>query len=230
MWRRILSFLGWLWAGFFILVGIAGFVQNPAFALTSIVWGLVFLPPLFRLTSSYGLGWNVGGRVAALFISLMIGAALSPPEPQLTQSTPPVDASPAGIKDTESSASIANPTPTFIPIAKPTPTLEPDIAPSPKVIETSEPKPATAPVEPQPIPTPEVIETPKPEPPQNIPERTSKPASQPQANPDAPVRAAVSGSCDCPYDTDRRGRSCGKRSAYSRPGGRSPVCYVRDQQ
>lgn len=36
------------------------------------------------------------------------------------------------------------------------------------------------------------------------------------------------GNCPCPYNTDRAGRSCGHRSAYSRPGGYSPVCYERD--
>lgn len=37
-----------------------------------------------------------------------------------------------------------------------------------------------------------------------------------------------SGSCPCPYNTDRAGRRCGGRSAYSRPGGASPLCYKRD--
>jgi hypothetical protein len=40
--------------------------------------------------------------------------------------------------------------------------------------------------------------------------------------------ASYSGSCPCPYNQDRGGRSCGKRSAYSRPGGASPVCYEQD--
>ena len=40
--------------------------------------------------------------------------------------------------------------------------------------------------------------------------------------------ASYSGSCPCPYNTDRGGRRCGKRSAYSRPGGASPLCYERD--
>lgn len=35
-----------------------------------------------------------------------------------------------------------------------------------------------------------------------------------------------SGNCPCPYNTDRAGRRCGQRSAYSRPGGRSPICYA----
>jgi len=41
-------------------------------------------------------------------------------------------------------------------------------------------------------------------------------------------RAAYSGSCPCPYDTDRAGRRCGKRSAHSRAGGESPLCFDRD--
>jgi len=40
--------------------------------------------------------------------------------------------------------------------------------------------------------------------------------------------AGYSGSCPCPYNRDRAGRSCGRRSAYSRPGGASPVCYEDD--
>lgn len=40
--------------------------------------------------------------------------------------------------------------------------------------------------------------------------------------------AAYSGNCPCPYNTDRAGRSCGRRSAYSRPGGASPKCYPSD--
>ena len=36
------------------------------------------------------------------------------------------------------------------------------------------------------------------------------------------------GSCACPYNTDRGGRSCGRRSAYTRPGGYSPLCFAKD--
>ena len=36
------------------------------------------------------------------------------------------------------------------------------------------------------------------------------------------------GNCPCPYNLDRAGRRCGKRSAYSRPGGASPLCYADD--
>lgn len=34
--------------------------------------------------------------------------------------------------------------------------------------------------------------------------------------------------CACPYSMMRNGAACGRRSAYSRPGGRSPLCYPQD--
>lgn len=40
--------------------------------------------------------------------------------------------------------------------------------------------------------------------------------------------ASYYGSCPCPYNTDRGGRRCGGRSAYSRPGGAAPLCYDSD--
>lgn len=40
--------------------------------------------------------------------------------------------------------------------------------------------------------------------------------------------ANYSGNCPCPYNRDRAGRKCGRRSAWSRPGGYSPLCYDSD--
>lgn len=40
--------------------------------------------------------------------------------------------------------------------------------------------------------------------------------------------ASYSGNCACPFNRDRAGRRCGKRSAYSRPGGESPICFAGD--
>ena len=40
--------------------------------------------------------------------------------------------------------------------------------------------------------------------------------------------AGYPGNCPCPYNVDRRGHSCGRRSAYSRPGGYAPICYPSD--
>ena len=40
--------------------------------------------------------------------------------------------------------------------------------------------------------------------------------------------ASYPGTCACPYSTMRNGRRCGRRSAYSKPGGYSPICYKTD--
>ena len=39
---------------------------------------------------------------------------------------------------------------------------------------------------------------------------------------------SYSGNCACPYDTASDGSKCGARSAWSRSGGASPICYVND--
>ncbi len=36
------------------------------------------------------------------------------------------------------------------------------------------------------------------------------------------------GNCPCPYNLASNGSRCGKRSAWSKPGGYSPLCYDRD--
>ena len=36
------------------------------------------------------------------------------------------------------------------------------------------------------------------------------------------------GNCPCPYNLMRNGRSCGGNSAYSKPGGYTPICYKKD--
>ena len=40
--------------------------------------------------------------------------------------------------------------------------------------------------------------------------------------------ASYRGNCPCPYSRAANGSSCGKRSAYSRPGGASLLCYPDD--
>lgn len=40
--------------------------------------------------------------------------------------------------------------------------------------------------------------------------------------------ASYPGPCPCPYNVMRNGRACGTLSAYSKPGGYSPVCYASD--
>ena len=36
------------------------------------------------------------------------------------------------------------------------------------------------------------------------------------------------GKCPCPYSVMSNGKNCGKKSAYSKPGGHDPVCYESD--
>ncbi|WLI78948.1 hypothetical protein Q5705_02265 [Kosakonia sp. H02] len=38
--------------------------------------------------------------------------------------------------------------------------------------------------------------------------------------------AQYPGTCACPFNQARNGSSCGKRSAWSRAGGYSPICYA----
>lgn len=40
--------------------------------------------------------------------------------------------------------------------------------------------------------------------------------------------SGYSGSCPCPESRDRAGRRCGRRSAYSKPGGAAPICHPGD--
>jgi hypothetical protein len=39
---------------------------------------------------------------------------------------------------------------------------------------------------------------------------------------------AYDGPCPCPYNTAKNGSRCGRRSAYDRPGGESPLCFPGD--
>jgi hypothetical protein len=40
--------------------------------------------------------------------------------------------------------------------------------------------------------------------------------------------ASYPGNCPCPYNLASNGSQCGKRSAYSKPGGYTPLCYPSD--
>lgn len=41
-------------------------------------------------------------------------------------------------------------------------------------------------------------------------------------------KARYAGRCACPDDLAKNGSRCGKRSAYSKPGGARPLCYAKD--
>lgn len=40
--------------------------------------------------------------------------------------------------------------------------------------------------------------------------------------------SAYPGTCACPFNSARNGSSCGGRSAWSRAGGYSPICYKKE--
>ncbi|MTD29346.1 hypothetical protein GK011_20665 [Erwinia sp. J316] len=40
--------------------------------------------------------------------------------------------------------------------------------------------------------------------------------------------AAYPGTCACPFNVARNGSSCGRRSAWSKAGGYSPICYKKE--
>jgi hypothetical protein len=40
--------------------------------------------------------------------------------------------------------------------------------------------------------------------------------------------ASYPGNCPCPYNKASNGSQCGKRSAWSKPGGYEPLCYPSD--
>ncbi len=119
------------------------------------------------------------------------------------------------------------------PTETPTETIAPNPAPKPTPAATPTPEASIGEApEPEATPAPpkdEVKETGNlatilQEEPESAP--IAAPAPVPSAN--TPIRAGVSGSCDCPYDTDTAGRSCGRRSAYHRPNGARPICYASD--
>ena len=63
------------------------------------------------------------------------------------------------------------------------------------------------------------------------PDAAAKPAYNRDEVVQAIIRTSLStypGRCPCPYNTMRNGRSCGGNSAYSKPGGRAPLCYPSD--
>ena len=50
-------------------------------------------------------------------------------------------------------------------------------------------------------------------------------------NPEQMIQESIAkypGKCPCPYSIMSNGKKCGKRSAYSKPGGYEPLCYVSD--
>lgn len=70
------------------------------------------------------------------------------------------------------------------------------------------------------------------------PAQTTKPKSQSAGSKkssdsikEAMIKDSISaypGNCPCPYNRASNGSRCGKRSAWSKPGGYAPLCYSSD--
>lgn len=96
-------------------------------------------------------------------------------------------------------------------------------SPSEQIAQTEPPITATIPEQPPPY-KPVLKAAPAPLSPGMAPQtQTQDVAALIQAS-----RSAYPGNCACPYDRDRAGRKCGGRSAYSRTGGYSVLCYPSD--
>jgi hypothetical protein len=201
--NRVLSFICLGLAVYFFLLAVYSIaIGEIKFTFVYILWGLIFLPQIFQLTSRYGLAKNLIVRIIAFFLAPVFFVLISLPK-----------------------LHTADPLPTFTPTPELTPIPELTSTPTPKFTLTT---PTLIPT-----PTPELTPTPTSE--VDIPgepddieipieaETTLRPV--PTYTGTQRVREPITGSCECPYDRDRRGRSCGARSAYSRAGGGEVVCY-----
>jgi hypothetical protein len=111
-----------------------------------------------------------------------------------------------------------------------TPSMAPDTASQAKLIQLAAAVETTAPVI--------LTQTSTSEPPPNrtklAKEQAAEAAFAPSAIADLIVQTsrqqyyATGHPCACPDDLTRTGRRCGGTSAYSRPGGAAPFCYVSD--
>jgi hypothetical protein len=70
--KRVLSFIAWVIAIFF-LIGAFGVISKgeARTGIVGLIWSLIFLPPLYRVTGRYGLIKNIAARVV-LFISFRL--------------------------------------------------------------------------------------------------------------------------------------------------------------
>jgi hypothetical protein len=246
---RILSFFGWALVGLFGLMSLVSFTQSAALGFGLLLVALVFCPPLYQYTRRYKKRWSMSGRILAFFLGLMIagaGASTVPKAPvpvaQITPSSQP------SVKPSLSVMPLATP-------VAPSPSIVPSPSPSIESPDSTSSAPSSAPSIDQPLsqrpsdPQPPIDRsTANPAAPQKLiaslrsnqstrsninPEATPEPvpSESPVVDPMTPIRAPTYGQgCPCPYDVAKNGSSCGKRSAYSRPGGDSPICYVGDRR
>ncbi len=168
---------------------------------------------------AYGCLGGCLGIIALPFMIGIISAILNPATYRPSSEAP----TPAHVSPTQkpSVSSVIEPSSQQLPPSnKPAPTQ-----PKPT---SDRPKPKPLPAQPA---TPKVSPKAKQPSPQVVPAATPRTTPKPKTSPKKPrpIRKPKVGNCECPYDTDRAGRACGARSAYSKLGGRSGAqCYTTD--
>jgi Excalibur calcium-binding domain len=132
---RVLAFLGWCWVGLLLIATIGAVTSgNLLSGLGILLWGLIFLPPLWRQTSQYGLAKNIIGRI----IVFVMVPVIFPSLPQ-NQAVKPVEQVPQAIATpTTTSTVVANPSLQAIPSPSitATPTQPIAVVVAPKAIVT----------------------------------------------------------------------------------------------
>lgn len=66
---KIFTFIGWGLSALLFLVGITSIASQPSMAIVMILWGLLFLPPLWKTTAKFGRVGNIVARVVIFLVS-----------------------------------------------------------------------------------------------------------------------------------------------------------------
>jgi hypothetical protein len=211
---QILLVVGGTIALAFLPLGLQLFILVMGLLITPIVFVVGLIKPAWIKLKSR---WQVVKISSLMFLFFFFGTGLAgsrlPKQPQVIASPQP-----------SVSPSIALALPSNI-APSTTPAITPSRSPS---SPTPSPKPPTQVSSSSPSPKPPTqvsSSSPSPTPPTQI----SSPSPSPVKKGRVQIRAATQGQgCTCPYDTDRAGRQCGARSAYSKAGGNGPSCYEND--
>jgi Excalibur calcium-binding domain len=166
MLKRILSFIAWGIAAFFVVIALT-FAASSQFtnALCILLWALIFVPPFYKLTARFGKIWNIVGRLIVFLFAPVI--LFSPtPQPEAVKppgiSTQPVVVSSTPLPTPSPQNPTPEPSPTPTPIESPVSkaVVEEKSLPNPTLAESSTPKPVVE-KKPSPIPTPVKAPSPK---------------------------------------------------------------------
>jgi hypothetical protein len=109
--REFFKLWGWVFFIGFGLMAIVGIFMQPLVAIGFLIWALIFLPPLHKITAQYGWKLNVWGRLAAFVTAfVLIGAtASSKPNTVIANSTPKPSQSPTVVVTSPSPSAFPSP-------------------------------------------------------------------------------------------------------------------------